>query len=284
MMAPVDPEIFRAESRDRWERAAEGWAASREALGRAAAGVSAWLVDAVDPQPGQTILELAAGLGDTGLEAAERVGPEGKVIITDGAAAMVEAARTRAEAIGARNVEARAMEAEWIDLSAASVDGVVCRWGYMLLADPEAALRETRRVLRPGGRLALAVWDAPDRNPWLSVTGREAVRAGLWEVDPDQPGAFTLADRDRLEDLLATAGFGDVEIGALDLTFEADSVDLWWDHTLRTSTWLTDALARLSPAEHYTFREAFDAAYAPWTDDRGAVRLPGRTLVAAASA
>jgi SAM-dependent methyltransferase len=284
MMAPVDPETFRAESRDRWERAAAGWAASREALGRAAAGVSAWLVDAVDPQPGQTILELAAGLGDTGLEAAERVGPEGKVIITDGAEAMVEAARARAEAIGARNVEARAMEAEWIDLSAASVDGVVCRWGYMLLADPEAALRETRRVLRPGGRLALAVWDAPDRNPWLSVTGREAVRAGLWEVDPDQPGPFTLADRDRLEDLLASAGFGDAEIEALDLTFEADSIDAWWDHTLRTSTWLTDALARLSPAEHYAFREAFDAAYAPWTDDRGAVRLPGRTLVASASA
>ena len=284
MMAPVDPETFRAESRDRWERAAEGWAATREAFGRAAAGVSAWLVDAVDPQPGQTVLELAAGLGDTGLEAAERVGPQGKVIITDGAEAMVEAARARAEALGARNVEARAMEAEWIDLSAASVDGVVCRWGYMLLADPEAALRETRRVLRPGGRLALAVWDTPERNPWLSVTGREAVRAGLWEVDPDVPGPFTLADRDRLEDLLATAGFGDVEIDALDLTFEAASVDVWWDHTLRTSTWLTDALARLSPAEHYAFREAFDAAFAPWTDDRGAVRLPGRTLVAAASA
>jgi SAM-dependent methyltransferase len=284
MMGPVDPEAFRAESRDRWERAAPGWAATREALQRAAAGVSAWLVDAVDPQPGQTILELAAGPGDTGLLAAERVGPDGRVIITDGAEAMVEVARARAQELGVSNVELRPMEAEWIDLTAASVDGVLCRWGYMLLVDPEAALRETRRVLRPGGRVALAAWDAPERNPWLAVPGREAVRAGLWEPPGDQPGPFALSDPARMEELLQAAGFDDIEVGALDLTFEAQSLDAWWDHTVRSSTWLSDALARLPPAEHYRFRDAVDAAYAPWVGADGAVRLPARTLVASATA
>jgi SAM-dependent methyltransferase len=285
MMAPVDPETFRAESRDRWERAAPGWAATREALQRAAAEVSAWLVDAVEPQPGQTVLELAAGAGDTGLLAAERVGPEGRVIITDGAEAMVDVARARAQELGLGNVELRPMEAEWIDLPAASVDGVLCRWGYMLLVDPETALRETRRVLRPGSSVALAAWDAPEQNPWLAVAGREAVRAGLWEPPmPGDPGPFALGDPARIEELLQAAGFDEVEVGALDLTFEAESLDAWWDHTLRTSTWLSDPLERLSPAEHYAFREAFDAAYAPWVDDRGAVRLPARTLVASATA
>ncbi len=80
---------------------------------------------------------------------------------------MVEAAKENAARLGVTNVEAKAMEAEWIDLSTATVDGVLCRWGYMLLADPEAALRETRRVLRPDGRVALAAWDAPERNPWM---------------------------------------------------------------------------------------------------------------------
>jgi SAM-dependent methyltransferase len=284
MMAPVDPETFRVESRDRWERAAPGWAARREALQRAAAGVSAWLVDAVDPRPGQTILELAAGAGDTGLLAAERVGPEGRVIITDGAEAMVEVARARAQELGAGNVETRAMEAEWIDLAAASVDGVLCRWGYMLLADPEAALRDTRRVLRPGGRLALAAWDAPERNPWLSVIGREAVRAGLWELDPGAPGPFAFAEPGRIEELLAAAGFADAQTGTVDLTFEAPSLDAWWEHSVTTSTWLSDALERLPPAEHYAFRDAVDAAFAPWVQPDGTVRLPGRTLVASASA
>jgi hypothetical protein len=83
---------------------------------------------------------------------------------------------------------------------------------------------------------------------------------------------------------LATAGFSDVEIGALDLTFEAPSLDAWWEHSLRQSTWLSDEVARLSPAEHYAFRDAVDAAYGPWVQPGGAVRLPGRTLVARATA
>ena len=85
--------------------------------------------------------------------AAELLRPGGKLISTDGAEAMVAVARERAGELGLMDmVDARPMEAEWIDLDTASVDAVLCRWGYMLLADPETALRETRRVLRPDGR------------------------------------------------------------------------------------------------------------------------------------
>ena len=196
----MDPEEYRAQSRERWGRAAVGWERRREDLQRGAAPVSHWMLDQLRLQPGHRVLELAAGPADTGLLAAELVRPAGGVIITDQAEEMVDVARRRAQELGIDNAEVKVMEAEWIDLPAGCVAGVLCRWGFMLLADPEAALRETRRVLRPGGRLALAAWDEPDRNPAMSVLGRVMVEQGLAErPQPGDPGPFAFAAPGRLE-------------------------------------------------------------------------------------
>jgi SAM-dependent methyltransferase len=286
MMSGVDdPEAYRAESRERWEGAAAGWAATREAFQRDTAPVSEWLLDATALRPGMTVLEVAAGTGDLGLEAARRVAPDGKAIITDGAEAMVEVARARAAELGVENAEIRPMEAEWLDLPAGAVDAVVSRWAHMLLADPEAGLREARRVLRSGGRIALAVWDVPERNPWVTRVQRVLLERGHVERPrPGEPGPFALADRERLEDLLWGAGFADVAIDAVAFEFHAPSLDAWWDHLTRNSPTLASTLATLSPAEHYAVREDVDAAYAEFVAPDGTVTIPARTLVASAEA
>ena len=197
----------------RWDSMAAGWKATRANFQGAMEPVSQWLVEAIHPQPGHSVLELAAGLGDTGLLAAQLVAPGGSVLITDGSDNMVAAAREHAEEVGATNVELRSMQAEWIDLPTASVDGVICRFGYMLLLDPEAALRETRRVLKPGGRVALAVWDDLERNPWMKVLREALVARGLAPAAvPDGPGPFSLGSEEAVAELLATAGFEDVEV------------------------------------------------------------------------
>ena len=90
---------------------------------------------------------------------------------------MVDVARARATELGVRNVEFRIIDAESIDVPAAAVDVVLCRWGYMLMADPAAALQETRRVLRPGGRVALAAWDPPS-----STAGPPSSARRLWRA------------------------------------------------------------------------------------------------------
>jgi len=281
----MDAEAYRADSRDRWEAAAPGWAREREAFQRDAITVSRWLLDAAHLQPGHTVLELAAGPADTGLLAAELVAPGGKAIITDNAEAMIEAAKARAEEVGATNVEIRPMEAEWIDLPTASVDAVLCRWGYMLLADPEAALRETRRVLRPGGRVALAAWAAPDANPWIAVMGRVMVERGLVEQLPaDAPGPLAFGRPGRIEELLDVAGFDDIEVAPLDFAFHAASLDEWWEHSIAMSGSFARVVEGLSPAEHYALRDAVDAAYAPYVRDDGSLEIPARALMAAASA
>lgn len=281
----MDHEAFRAESRDRWERSAAGWEATRASLQRDGAPVTAWLLDAAGLRPGSTVLEVAAGPGDTGLEAARRVAPGGKAIVTDGAEAMVEAARRWAAELGLDDVEVRPMEAEWLDLPAASVDALLCRWGLMLLADPEAALREWRRVLRPGGHVALAVWGPAADNPWLTRLHGLLVDRGLAPATaPGDPGPFALADRERLADLLWGAGLTEVQVDAVAFAYRAASLDGWWEHVLATSQRTADAVAGLSPAEHYGLRDAFDAAYGEFVDADGRVAVPARTLVAAAEA
>jgi deazaflavin-dependent oxidoreductase (nitroreductase family) len=161
----------------------------------------------------ETILELAAGPGDTGFAAAALLGDEGRLISTDFSPEMVEVARRRGSELGRGNVEFRVQDAERLELDDDSVDGVVCRWGFMLMPDPAAALAETRRVLRPGGRLVLAVWRGPELNPWVSLAGRVlAERGHVPPPDPEAPSMFGLASDERVRSLLDAAGFTDVRI------------------------------------------------------------------------
>ncbi|UGS36259.1 class I SAM-dependent methyltransferase [Capillimicrobium parvum] len=280
-----DPDDFRSTARDRWERAAQGWGNQRGWWDRSTEPVSAWMIEAIDPQPGQTILELAAGPGDVGLRIADRIKPEGRVIATDGAEAMVEVLRERAHARGLSEVvEAKAMEAEWIDLAAASVDAVVCRWGYMLLADPGAALRETRRVLKPGGRLALAAWDEPKANPWSSAVGRELADRGLIEVDPAAPGQFFWRDQAVITEALEDAGFTDVTVDTVRFTLQYQDPDSWWDVQIDMSPVLANTLVSVDPAARDDIMEAAQAQLAEYEQEDGSLEVPASAHVARAEA
>jgi SAM-dependent methyltransferase len=281
----VDPEAYRIDSRERWERAAAGWAARRADFQAAAAPVSQWLVEHIAAQPGHTVVELAAGPGDTGFLAAELIKPGGRLLSTDGAEAMLDVARARAAELGVDNVEFRAMEAEWIDLSAAMVDAVLCRWGYMLLADPGAALRETRRVLKPGGRVALAAWDRPEANPWAAVFRDVLAARGLAEVpEPGAPDMFAFAPPGRLAQLLDEAGFVEHEVSAVEFEFTAPSFDDWWEAQFDLSITLASAMARLSPEERDDVHDAVRARLEEHVADDGSLVLPARALVAWAEA
>lgn len=284
-MAPYDPSEFRPASAGRWGRAARGWSEHRAVWQAGAQPVSTWLVEAIAPQPGHRVLELAAGPGDTGFLAAELVAPGGTLISTDVAPEMVEVARARAAELGIDNVELRTMDLEWIDLPAASVDGVIVRWGIMLVADPEAAMREIRRVLRPGGRVSLSAWTSPADNPWTSVAKEElAAFPEVPEPDPREPHMFAFSDPDRIEELLEGAGFDDVVVDQLDLLWRFDDLDAWWDLQLGLAPGLAGAVGALSPAQRDELRDAIDPRLARYVAADGTVALPGRTHVAAASA
>jgi SAM-dependent methyltransferase len=284
-MSGFDAEAYRAGARDVWERAAAGWSERRATFQAVAMPVSQWMAEAVNPQPGHRVLELAAGPGDTGFLVAELIAPGGTLISSDASGAMLDAARARAEELGLHDVEFRPLNAESIALPAASLDAVLCRWGYMLLAAPGAALGETRRVLRPGGRVALAAWDGAEHNAWAAIGSDEMQRVlDTPPPDPGQPGMFAFAAPGRIEALLEDAGFSEVEVAAIDLTFTHDDEDAWWEDRVALSVPFADALAQLDADGRDRLREAIDARLAQYRDDSGRLTLPARALVAAATA
>jgi SAM-dependent methyltransferase len=280
-----DANDHRRESLAGWEEAAAGWTRRAGGIRTFGAPVSAWMLDAVSLQPGERALELAAGLGETGMMAAEQVAPMGGVIISDQAEAMLAGARARAQELELSNIEFQVLNAEWIDLPVASVDAVLCRWGYMLMADPAAALAETRRVLRPGGRLAFAVWDVIDSNPWAGIPGQVLGERGLASRGADgAPGPFALADRARVAELLDAAGFADVVLEAVDLRQSQPSFEAFWETTLDISRGFHDAVLSRPAPEIAEIRAELEERLSPYTGADGELEIPGRTLVARAAA
>jgi SAM-dependent methyltransferase len=280
----VQPMAGRQETRERWASTAAGWEKHAGALARSSMPVSTWMVDAIAPQPGQTVLDLAAGPGDTGFLAAELIQPGGTLICSDVVPDMLTVAQRRAEALGIANVRFRQIDAQAIDQPAASLDGVLCRWGYMLMPDPEAALRETRRVLRPGARVALAVWTARDENPWSALVADELIARGLVEpADPTQPGQFTWAPEGIIADRLEAAGFVQYEVDALGFAMRYASVEAWWEMTRDMARSVRDAADAMDARTVADVLEALRAAAAPWTAGDGSLALPARNWVAVAS-
>ena len=259
-----------------WSTVAPGWARQRDYVWGVSREVGERLVTALDPQPGETILELAAGPGDTGFSAAARLLPGGRLISTDVAPEMVATAEERGRELGLANVDYRVVDAQMIDLPDASIDGVVCRWGYMLVPDPAKALAETFRVIRSEGRVAFSVWAEPDANPWGTAVGRALLELGLVErPDPDAPGPFRLADIERVRTLVRTAGFASPEIEEVPLTWHHETFEGYWGVTADLSFLLTTVLATLDPDVIEEVRRRAAESLQPYTGTNGRLAIPG---------
>jgi ubiquinone/menaquinone biosynthesis C-methylase UbiE len=273
-----DFDAYREQSLATWGEMAPGWEDRREWLMDITGRVNGWLKEKADPQPGQTLLEIAAGTGDLGCAVAERVGKGGRVISSDFSPKMVDVARRNGEARGLTNVEYRVLDAEKMELADDSVDGVVCRWGYMLMADPGAALTETRRVLRPGGPLAFAVWTTPDRNPWAAVPAMTLVQRGhMAPPEPGAPGIFAMGDSGRIRELVTQAGFTEPELEEIAFEFRYADFDDLWDTLVRITGPLARAIKALPDDERQATRAAITESFAPYRNQNGSYTAPAAT-------
>jgi len=279
----MEPDEHRRASYEASQLVASGWERHRAFIDEATAPVREWMVGALAPRPGDRVLELAAGVGDTGFDAAARIGARGRLLSTDFSPAMSEVARRRAGERGVGNADFRVMDAERMDLPDDAFDGVLCRFGYMLMADPASALAQTRRVLRPGGRLALAVWGPPPRNPWLATGVRLLVEAGhVPAPDPEAPSPFAMADEGRTRALLAGAGFDQVRTEEIAVTWSYRDADEYLAVARDTAFPVARVLRALSDADRRALTEALTDELVPFAAD-GGYTIPGAALATVAS-
>ena len=192
------------------------WAEVREALERQLAPLGRPALAKLAPHPGESILDIGCGGGETALNLAQAVAPDGTVMGVDLSASVLAFARRLAE--GCERVRFVQADAQVFPFEPASFDAAFSRFGVMFFTDPIAAFINIRRSLRPNGRLAFVCWRALEENQLdlLPLTAASAHLPPQPAHDPDAPGPFAFANADRVRGILASAGFGEIEITARD--------------------------------------------------------------------
>jgi len=196
------------------------WAEVRELLELQLAPLGRRGLTALAPQPGESVLDIGCGGGETALDLVRAVAPDGIVVGIDLSAAVLAFAQRAAQGCekGCERVRFVQGDAAVFPFEPASFDAAFSRFGVMFFADPTAAFINIRRSLRPNGRLAFVCWRALEENP-LDILPLKAASALLPPQpahDPDAPGPFAFANPDRVRGILERAGFGEIDITAHD--------------------------------------------------------------------
>jgi ubiquinone/menaquinone biosynthesis C-methylase UbiE len=224
-----NPDEFKAQQRQMWNKAAAGWQDWWETIERGAQKVSDKIVQLAEIKPGDRVLDIATGIGEPSVTAAKKVLPNGKVVAIDISPQMLAIAKTRAKSLGLDGImEFRESDGEKIDLSDSTTkfDAVLSRFGLMFFPNLPSALVKIRHLLIINGRISAAVWSTPSKVPLIDLafsTVRKQINAPP-PPPPGTPGPFALADVEALKQLFSQAGFKDIKVETVQITF-AHSAD-----------------------------------------------------------
>jgi SAM-dependent methyltransferase len=236
--------------------------------------VGAAMIECLDIADDHQHLDIAAGTGEPGLSIARLV-PEGRVVLTDLAAEMLEVAARRARAQGIANIQTQVCSADDLPFDDGTFDSVSARFGYMFFPDVAKATAEFVRVLKPGGRLCSSVWVKPEENPWTSIAVQAiAAEAVVAPPDPDGPNMFRCAAPGYVSALYENAGLGDVAEWDVDVELVTQSPAQYWEMISEHVSLVAAALQHVDEPARERVRANALAAVSAFEKD-GAVRVPG---------
>ena len=228
--------------------ASEKWKAKSAAMGQP---VTDALVEYARPTPGMHVLDLASGTGEPAISLASRVGAQGRVTALDLSAGLLEIATKRAEARGLTNFTTHQGDAHSLPFPDNSFDLATSRFGVMFFDDPCGALRELRRVLRPGARACFLTWGPFDQPYWQTMMGVVHRHVGGLLLQPDGPNPFRFGEPGGLSEVFRSAGFSEVEEETRTLPWMwPGPVEELWEYAQSVSVPFRPLLERV-PAEKW---------------------------------
>jgi len=278
-----DAAKYKNAQREQWNKDGAAWRRWNPTLDRWYGDVTRQMLDLARIQPGQRILDIAAGAGEPAVSAAERVGPSGYVLATDISEGIVKLALQVASERGLKQVETRAMDGEKLELPDASFDAVLCRLGLMYMPHPVTALREWRRALKSGGRVAAVVFSTPDRNSWGAVPASIIRRrAQLPPPVPGQPGPFSLGGPGVLAGIFNQAGFANPEIRTVSVPHRITGAAEYVQVAREAFGAFNAMMAHLPPQERESVWNEIEGAMRSF-ESPGGFEVPGECLVGVAT-
>lgn len=265
---------------EQWSAAAPYWEKHREVIQAMFAPITRALIEDAKIGPGQTVLDVASGPGEPALSVVDVVGPQGAVVGIDPVPGMVEAARREASRRGLANARFETAFADKLPFPTHTFDAVVSRFGVMFFPSPVDGIREMLRVLKPNGRMAMAVWHLATGNPFHSV---------LWDIveryvdapplDPDAPDAFRFAPPGKLLNVLREAGVTNGSERLLQFQIEAPiSSDEFWTLRCEMSDKLRSQIAALPSPQVAEIKSQFFEAVRPYSSNNH-LSFPAEVLV-----
>ena len=270
-MSILDPKQYKEAERQKWDNVANGWQKWWKTIERGAGKVSRRLIELAEIKPGSRVLDIATGIGEPALTAANQVGKSGLVLATDISLQMLSVAKQRAISFGLEDViEFKHGDIETIDLPPSTFDAALCRAGLMFLPNLNAGLSNIYQSLIESGHFAAAVWAPSEKVPFISIVMNIMKETSTLSPPPRTPRPFSLSDEDSLKNSFIRSGFKDLAIEKMNITP---------DFVLETAGPVQTVLANQTHKRRGEILKAITEAARKYANSTGNVRFDNEAIL-----
>jgi ubiquinone/menaquinone biosynthesis C-methylase UbiE len=278
-LSTLDPKKYKEVERQSWDSVANNWQKWWKTIERGAEKVSRRLVELAKVKPGSRVLDVATGIGEPAITAADQIGNGGQVLAIDISPRMLSVAKQRAASLGLQNViEFKEGDTETIDLPSSTFDAGLCRWGLMFLPNLRSGLSNIYQSLIEGGYFAAAVWASPAQDTLVAKTMNIVMKeTNSLPPPPGTPGPFSLSDENSLKRSFMMSGFKDLAIERMSVAFDFDSPKDFTAFTSETAGPLQKILASERKGE--ILKEVTEVARKYFDTNTGKVSFENETIL-----